>query len=107
MLRITTTYRLAETGGCYLLRLTGRLQDDPAQELRRLWCSLRTAVPRVPIFLELADVDGIDAAGRVLLGEMRRAGVGILAHESPGEPIRDDRVDVEGRSTSASTLAMR
>jgi ABC-type transporter Mla MlaB component len=90
MLRITTTYRLAETGPSYILRLTGSLQGDWVQELRRSWRVLRDAIAAVPIRVELADVECVDAASRVLLAEMRRAGVEILAGKSLGAAIVDD-----------------
>jgi len=77
MLRITTTYRLAETGA-YILRVTGRLEDNWVQELRRSWRPLQNAVAGVPIRVDLADVECVDAAGKVLLAEMRRSGVEIL-----------------------------
>jgi ABC-type transporter Mla MlaB component len=100
MLRIATTYRLAETGPSYILRLTGSLQGDWVQELRRSWRVLRDAIAAVPIRVELADVECVDAASRVLLAEMRRAGVEILAGKSLGAAIVDD----DGVNTIAGAL---
>jgi hypothetical protein len=77
LLRITTSYQLAaETGAAYILELRGRLQDDSVEELRRAWRPLRdaVAVAGVPIWVVLADVEFVDAAGKALLAEMHRAG---------------------------------
>ena len=76
LLRVTTTYQLAaETGAAYILELRGRLQSDSVEELRRAWRPLRDAVAGVPIWVVLADVEFVDAAGRALLAEMHRAGI--------------------------------
>src|SRR5262249_60565035 len=53
MLRITTTYRLAETGA-YILRVAGRLEDNWVQELRRSWRPLQNAVAGVSIRVDAA-----------------------------------------------------
>jgi ABC-type transporter Mla MlaB component len=104
MLRITTTYRLAETGARYTLRLAGRLEGDWAQELRRAWRALQNAVAAVPIRIELADVEHVDAPGRALLAEMRRAGVEILAGKNLGAAAnRDDRIAAERRTDHEAT----
>jgi ABC-type transporter Mla MlaB component len=77
-LRIVTAYQLAaETGASYILELTGRLQGDSVEELRRVWRPLREVVAAVPISVVLADVECIDAAGKALLGEMHDAGTVI------------------------------
>jgi hypothetical protein len=74
-LRIVTAYQLAaETGAAYILELKGRLQGDSVEELRRAWRPLREAVAEVPIWVVLADVECVDAAGKALLAEMHRAG---------------------------------
>jgi anti-anti-sigma regulatory factor len=74
-LRIVTAYQLAaETGAAYILELKGSLQGDSVEELRRAWRPLREAIAKVPIWLVLADVEFVDAAGRALLAEMHRAG---------------------------------
>ena len=74
-LRIVTAYQLAaETGAAYILELKGSLQGDSVEELRRAWRPLREAIAKVPIWVVLADVEFVDAAGRALLAEMHRAG---------------------------------
>src|SRR5262249_30990028 len=74
-LRIVTAYQLAaETGAAYILELKGRLQGDSVDELRRAWRPLREVVGEVPIWVVLADVECVDAAGKALLAEMHRAG---------------------------------
>src|SRR5215471_2457857 len=87
-LRIVTAYQLAaETGAAYILELKGRLQGDSVEELRRVWRPLREVVAAVPIWVVLADVECIDAAGKALLGEMHDAGTLItepLAFECSG-----------------------
>jgi hypothetical protein len=95
MLQIITTYRLAERGACHILRLMGRLGDTWVQERRRSWPHLRDAVAGVPIH--------VDPAGRVMLAEMRRAGVGSLAGKGLGAPMRDDCVSAERRTKHATT----
>src|SRR5262249_12707813 len=77
-LRIVTAYQLAaETGAAYILELTGRLQGDSVEQLRRAWRPLREVVAEVPIRVVLADVECIDAAGQALLAEMHDAGTVI------------------------------
>jgi anti-anti-sigma regulatory factor len=74
-LRIVTAYQLAaETGAAYILELRGSLQGDSVEELRRTWRPLREAIAKVPIWVVLADVEFVDAAGRALLAEMHHAG---------------------------------
>jgi len=77
-LRIVTAYQLAaETGAAYILELTGRLQGDSVEELRRAWRPLRDVAAEVPIRVVLADVECVDAAGKTLLAEMHDAGTVI------------------------------
>ena len=77
-LRIVTAYQLAaSTSAAYILELKGRLQGDSVEELRRAWRPLRGVVPEVPIRVVLADVESVDAAGKVLLAEMHDAGTVI------------------------------
>jgi hypothetical protein len=77
-LRIVTAYQLAaETGAAYILELKGRLQGDSVEQLRRAWRPLREVVAEVPIWLVLADVECVDAAGKALLAEMHEAGTVI------------------------------
>src|SRR5262249_38837485 len=77
-LRIVTAYQLAaDTGASYILELTGSLQGDSVEELRRAWRPLRELVAEVPISVVLADVERVDAAGKALLAEMHDAGTVI------------------------------
>lgn len=78
MLRIIATYQLAaETGAAYMLELKGRLEGDWVDELRRTWRPLRDAIAEVPVSVAVSEVEFVDAAGKVLLAEMHRAGVGV------------------------------
>jgi len=78
MLRIIATYQLAaETGAAYMLELKGRLEGDWVDELRRTWRPLREAIAKVPVSLAVSEVEFVDAAGRMLLAEMHRAGVDV------------------------------
>jgi len=91
-LRIVTAYQLAaETGAAYILELKGRLQGDSVEELRRVWRPLREVVAAVPIWVVLADVECIDAAGKALLGEMHDAGTLI------SEPLASGCCSVHAR----------
>jgi ABC-type transporter Mla MlaB component len=93
-LRIVTAYQLAaETGAAYILELKGSLQGDSVEELRRAWRPLREAVAEVPIWVVLADVGFVDAAGRALLAEMHRAGTLV------GQPFTSQSSSVCAQST--------
>ena len=77
-LRIVTAYQLAaETGAAYILELKGRLQGDSVEQLRRAWRPLREVVAEVPVWVVLADIECVDAAGKALLAEMHEAGTVI------------------------------
>src|SRR5262249_58873667 len=78
MLRIIAAYQLAaDTGAAYMLELKGRLEGDWVDELRRTWRPLRDAIAEVPVSVAVSEVEFVDAAGKVLLAEMHRAGVGV------------------------------
>src|SRR2546422_612532 len=76
MLRITAEQRDA----LWVLKLEGRLQGAWVGELRNSWRRIRDVTPGAPIRVELADVQFMDTAGKVLLAEMHHAGVEIIAH---------------------------
>src|SRR5580700_10959320 len=55
----------------------GRIAGSSGEELRRA-CDVHTFADEVQLFLELADVSFADAAGIVLLKELRSRGVGLM-----------------------------
>ena len=82
MLRIRDTVHISADGTAnWTLRLEGRLKDESVRELRRSWRRIREAAAAFPVRVELADVDFVDPAGTVLLAEMYRDGVEIVAHD--------------------------
>jgi ABC-type transporter Mla MlaB component len=87
MLRIIATYELAaETGAAYMLELKGRLEGDWVDELRRTWRPLREAIAKVPVSLAVSEVEFVDAAGKMLLAEMHRAGIDVARGEAAVRP---------------------
>jgi len=102
MLRITDI--LDVTADCretWTLRLEGTLKDEWVRELRRAWRRIREAEPGVPIRVELADVRFVDPAGKVLLAEMYRDGVEIVAGDCLAAVILDDIVERSTRDRRA------
>ena len=94
MLRITDTLHVTPDGrATWTLRLEGTLKDEWVRELRRAWRRIREAEPGVPIRVELADVRFVDPAGKVLLAEMYRDGVEIVAGDCLAAVILDDIVE--------------
>jgi hypothetical protein len=71
----------------------GTLKDESVRELRRSWRRIREVAAGFPIRVELADVGFVDPAGQVLLAEMYRGGVEIVANDCLAATIRDDIVD--------------
>ena len=59
------------------LRVEGRIAGSSVEELRRA-CDVHTFADEVQLYLELADVSFADAAGIVLLKELRRRGVCLM-----------------------------
>ena len=59
------------------LRVEGRIIGSSVEELRRA-CDVHTFAEEVQLSLELADVSFADAAGIVLLKELRSRGVGLM-----------------------------
>src|SRR5437870_2696779 len=102
MLRITDI--LDVTADCretWTLRLEGTLKDEWVRELRRAWRRIREAAAGASIRVELADVPFVDPAGKVLLAEMYRDGVDIVATDCLGAAIRADIVDRSTRDRRA------
>ena len=102
MLRITDI--LDVTADCretWTLRLEGTLKDEWVRELRRAWRRIRDLAAGAPIRVELADVPFVDPAGKVLLTEMYREGVEIVASDCLATGIRDDIVERSTRDRRA------
>ena len=102
MLRITDI--LDVTADCretWTLRLEGTLKDEWVRELRRAWRRIREAAAGASIRVELADVPFVDPAGKVLVAEMYRDGVDIVATDCLGAAIRADIVDRSTRDRRA------
>ena len=59
------------------LRVEGRIIGSSVEELRRA-CDVHTSLSEVQLSLNLADVSFADAAGIVLLKELRSRGVGLM-----------------------------
>ena len=96
MLRITDIVDMSPDGRTtWTLRLEGTLKGQWVAELRRSWRTIRETAPGRPIRVELADVRFVDSAGKVLLTEMYREGIEIVAGDCVAAAIRDDIV---GRS---------
>ena len=94
MLRITDVRETMPDGGTvWTLKLEGDIQGAWVNELRRAWRAVRMAASGASIRLVLADVQVVDTAGKVLLTEMHRDGVGIFATGSSAAAIRDEIVD--------------
>jgi anti-anti-sigma regulatory factor len=73
MLRVTV---VESSSSAVILRVEGRIAGPSVEELRRT-CSVHTIPEEVQLSLELADVSFADAAGIVLLKELRSRGVGL------------------------------
>ena len=91
MLRITDLPETTSDGlSTRTLVVEGTLTGPWLMELRRAWQRVREAGVRDQIRVHLADVRFVDAAGKVLLAEMYRDGVDIVARGSFGMGIRDE-----------------
>lgn len=75
MLRITM---IEGSRSAVTLRVEGRITGCWVEELRRV-CDAHTLPDEVQLSLELADVSFADAAGIVLLKELRSRGVGLVS----------------------------
>ena len=111
MLRITDVLDMAADGrATWTLRLEGTLKGEWVRELRRSWRRIREATAGAPIRVELADVSFVDAAGKVLLAEMYRGGVDIVARDCLTAAVRDEIVagsSRQGHSGSTPKKAAR
>ena len=74
MLKVTV---VESSSSGVILRVEGRITGASVEELRRA-CDLHTFAEEVQLSLELADVSFSDAAGVVLLKELRSRGVSLL-----------------------------
>jgi ABC-type transporter Mla MlaB component len=93
MLRITDVIDGSLEGrATWTLKVEGTLNNGWVLELRRAWRRAQEAAPGMSVRVYLADVRFVDAAGKVLLAEMHRAGVEIVAHDCLTAAIRDDIV---------------
>ena len=94
MLRVTDVRETMPDGGAvWTLKLEGNIQGEWVEQLRRAWRAVRLSAAGASIRLVLADVQLVDSAGKALLREMHRNGVGILATDSLTAAIRDEVVD--------------
>src|SRR5262249_19667261 len=106
MLRITDVRETMPDGAAvWTLKLEGDIQGEWVNALRRARRAVRTAATGASIRLVLADVRVVDPAVKVLLTEMYRDGVGILATGSSAAAIRDEIVD--GSSASPDPRSRR
>jgi len=98
MLRITEIRETTQEGDTVqVLKLEGDIQGQWVKELRRAWRKCRAAATGAPLRVLLADVGFVDAAGKVLLTEMHRDGVDIVACDSLTAAIRDEIVAADVR----------
>jgi len=74
MLRVTV---VESSRSAVTLRVEGRIAGFSVEELRRV-CEVHTFADEVQLSLDLADVSFADAAGIVLLKELRSRGVGLI-----------------------------
>src|SRR5215472_7825119 len=93
MLRINETVEARRNGRPrWTLEVEGALRGEWVAELRRSWRRIRDLASGASIRVELADVSYIDAGGKVLLAEMYRDGVEVLARDCLTQAIRDEIV---------------
>jgi anti-anti-sigma regulatory factor len=96
MLRVTVVESSRRT---VTLRVEGRITGAAVEELRRA-CDVHTFAEEVQLSLELADVSFVDAAGIVLLKELRSRGVGLMrANPFMAEQLKDGTSSDESRVT--------
>jgi ABC-type transporter Mla MlaB component len=74
MLRVTV---VESSRSAVTLRVEGRMTGSFVEELRKA-CDVHTLPDAVQLSLDLADVSFADAAGIVLLKELRSRGVGLM-----------------------------
>jgi anti-anti-sigma regulatory factor len=96
MLRVTVVESSRST---VTLRVEGRITGSSVEELRRI-CDVHTIPEEGRLSLELADVSFADAAGIVLLKELRSRGVGLLCtNPFMAEQLKDAASSDESRVT--------
>lgn len=102
MLRITEIREMTAQGGTIsVLKLEGTLQGQWVKELRRVWRASRRSAMGTPLRVVLADIGFVDATGKVLLSEMHRDGVDIVASDTLTAAIRDEIVAAAARKTGS------
>ena len=83
MLRITDVREtMADGTARWTLRLDGPIHAEWVNELGRAWRAVRLAAAGASIRVVLGEVRIVDDAGRALLMEMHRDGVGIVATDA-------------------------
>ena len=75
MLKIT----LLDSAEELRFRLEGRLSGAWVGELRQCWLTAQSTIRDRKTSVDLRDVDYVDSDGQVLLNQMHRKGVGLLA----------------------------
>jgi len=80
-----------------VLKLEGSIQGQWVKELRRVWRASRRTATGMPLRVVLADIGFVDATGKVLLSEMHRDGVDIVASDTLTAAIRDEIVAAAAR----------
>ena len=101
VLRITEIQEMTAQGGTMsVLKLEGSIQGQWVKELRRVWRAHRgTATGTLRVVL--ADIGFVDATGKLLLSEMHRDGVDIVASDALTAAIRDEIVAAAARPTGS------
>jgi anti-anti-sigma regulatory factor len=96
MLRVTV---VESSTSAVTLRVEGRITGSSVEELRRA-CDAHTFAEEVQLSLELADVSFTDAAGIVLLKELRNRGVSLMrTNPFMAEQLKDGTSSDESRLT--------
>jgi ABC-type transporter Mla MlaB component len=91
MLRITDIRETMPDGSArWTLELNGNIDGEWVTEMRRAWRAVQLAAAGASIRVLLADVQSVDIAAKVLLAEMYRDGVQILASDPFTAAIRDE-----------------
>jgi hypothetical protein len=102
VLRITESEEMTAQGGTIsVLKLEGTIQGQWVKELRRAWRASRRSAAGTPLRVVLADIGFVDASGKVLLSEMHRDGVDIVASDTLTGAIRDEIVAAAARRTGS------
>jgi hypothetical protein len=96
MLRVTV---VESSSSAVTLRVEGRITGSFVEELRRA-CNAHTFAEEVQLSLELGDVSFADAAGILLLKELRSRGVGLMrTNPFMAEQLKDGAPSDEPRVT--------